>query len=332
MGYPMPGSRRPRRQRRWWVVILIGGLIGIVALAVSFRNERRNVSAYLEVAKQVADAQDDIALSLQDLFLNLGESQRNDVLDRLARLEDDSVALQNELAAAPVAGPVTEANAFLTVAISAWADAIASLDDAFLLILDEADDRLGQSMLETAFDTLRVGDLAYSQFEASLTELEEGVVTREYPTVRYVAHDRPQLYEAGTVSQRLLALGVLSERHDLAVSGVIEPPPAGEQNGFPVLPWTESVEVQAVVTNSGNEAEFDVPVTLSYKALGGSETTAEERIVAVLDPGAATTVVFSDLDITSGVIYEIEVRVALQGDADGENDVWSMKFVRNTET
>ncbi|MBT8207418.1 MAG: hypothetical protein HKN07_08725 [Acidimicrobiia bacterium] len=313
-------------------MLFVGGLIGLVALAVSIRSEGRNVSTYLDLAKQVADSQEDVALSLHDVFLTLGDTERNDMLDRLGRLEAQSAAMLVDLEDAEIPGPAQRANAFLTVAVSSWTDALSSFDDAFTLILDEVDDRDGKAMLDAAFATLRVGDRAYAGFEAALADMEEGIVTREYPQVRYVGGDRAALYDAATISTRLLALNVLSERHDLAVSALIQPEPAGEQNGFPVLPWTPTVEIQVVVTNAGNETEFEVPVTLQYKSLSDANTIAIEEIIASLAPGEATSVVFSDLDITPGVIYEAEVRIRLAEDVDGENDFWSLQFVRNNET
>ncbi len=329
MAYPLTSNRRARRGRRLWLFLLLAVTIGMIAIAIGMRSERRQVAAYLDMAKQVAESEQEMSIALGELFRSLGNLDRPDILDRLVELDQRGADIRAQLREAEVPGPVSEVHGFLTVAASAWGDAVAALDEAFVMSLDEPEEREGPDMFDAAFELLEVGDRAYLGFEAAIAKLDPETVTYTYPDVRYVADDTEFVYQTNYVTGRLSGLVALSERHDITVAGAMSPEPVGERNGFPVIPFTETVSIQAVITNTGNETETQVPVILELTTISGDDLIVEQSMVEMLEPDAATTLTFSDIAVAPGVIYEVVVRAQLAGDADIANDSWNQPFIVN---
>ena len=118
MAYPpLATGRRPRRRATVAVFLVIAVTIGIVAVAVRLRTERRDSIDYLAAAKEIADDQIVIAGSLADLLASLGDLERQDILGRVADLDRELEDLSDLLGGVTVTAAVGEANGFFAVAV-----------------------------------------------------------------------------------------------------------------------------------------------------------------------------------------------------------------------
>jgi hypothetical protein len=333
MAYPPYAPvARSRRRRRIALFITIAVVIAVIALAVRYRTDERVSLDYLAMAQEVAEDQEAMAASLGDLFTEIGDLERPDILERIEALSTDSVALVERVGAAEVAGPVTEAHGFLLVAVESWNEGLVEMDEAIIQILDEdGEGRTGESMLAAVFDDLSVGDRAYAGFQRTVAEIDPALVTREYPAVFYTGGENVALFDAVAVAERLRLIRKLEEAHDVSVTVSTEPEPLGTQNGVPVVPDTEDFVVSAVVTNEGNLPEELIQVRLTLAA-GDEVRPSIERneLIPVLGPGEATTRTFDQIELVPGTLYELRVTVTIAEDKAIENNEWKLVFVRNS--
>lgn len=332
MAYPpLSASRRPRRRAAVAILIIVALVVGIIALAVRFRTERRDSIDYLVAAKEIADEHAAMASRLADLFSTLDDLDRPDILERLIRLGEESQNLQGLLEPLTVTAAVGEANGFFVVATSSWNRALDGLDDAVVEILDGAEDgRAGRFMLANAFRDLRVGDRSYALFRESLERLDDPeLVTNEYPEFGYTAGDRGLLYDADLVTVRLQSTLRFEEHRDVSVRATTDPEPLRSENGLRIIPDSETFSVQAVVTNEGNVAVELITVSIRLVAAGGDAIDERSEIVAVLEPGEATTVLFDDFVLEPSVAYELEIAAQIPDDDVPDNNEWEIIVVRN---
>ena len=323
-------GRRSRRRRRLLVAVSLATLLGLLALAVRYRTEERDISAYLAMAQNVSNDQVQLSADLSELIVGLGESERYDVLDRLASLGTRAEALHEQVGEAAVARPLAAAHGFLMVATSSWSRALSGLDSAFVEILDKPDDPNGDAVLVNAFQELRIGDRAYAGFLEAVDSAESDVTSADYPEVQYVGRQREQLYSASTIGDRLRLIRGLAQTHDVSVTATIEPTPVSASGAVPVVPFSEIINIRAVVSNEGNLPEEDITVTLTLAPAGRpTEGATLTETVAFLDPGQATTIDFTTIAVEPGGLYELVVATNVVDDADPDNSEFSTVFFVN---
>jgi hypothetical protein len=311
---------------------LIAVVLAAVALAVRYRTDERIAGDYLAVAKDVSDGQALLAGRLEEVFVAVSDIERPELLQRLESLIDESAVLSSELAEAEVTASTSEANGYLVVATTSWTGGLAAVRDSVVQILDEPEVApKGDTMLAAAFNELRVGDSAYAGFLGTLDEMDPDAVTLEYPVFGYVAPPRDEMYDAVTVAGRMRVILKLEVNHDVAITATTDPEPLGENNGFPVVPDSDTFVVHAVVTNTGNLAEESILVQLFLDPRSPEEETVEiQTLVPFLEPGEAKTVAFEDLPVIAGSLYEMRISATID-DEDGNTDdnVWELVFYRN---
>ncbi|NND04191.1 MAG: hypothetical protein HKN91_15535 [Acidimicrobiia bacterium] len=322
-----------RRRRRMVAFVVLAAVIGLFALAVRYRTEERRTTEYLGLAIEIAENESGVAESLRQMLTGLGDLERQDLLNQIdslgAQISNDVQAL----AAQEVPAAVAEAHGFLTVALTSWQDAITSMDDAVLLILDADEEGLsGEAALTIVFGQLRVGDLAYEGFLLARLELEGDLADEPIDNVDFVAVGTENLFDGATITERLRNTIRLDGRHDVSVTARTDPMPLGEQNGRPVVPSSETYSVLAVITNEGNLREEGISVTMSIQIASGAESAVtREQLVLSLDPGQATTIEFSDLQLVPGELYDLQVTASITQDADPFNNTFNLSFYRNQE-
>ena len=314
------------------IVFLIAVVLAAVALAVRYRTDERIAGDYLAVAKDVSDGQAVLAGRLEAVFVSISDIERPELLQRLDNLIEESTALSTDLGAAEVTASTSEANGYLTVAATSWTGGLSAVRESVVQILDEPDVApKGATMLTAAFNELRVGDSAYSSFLTALDEMNPEVVTLDYPVFGYAAPPRDEIFDAVTVAGRMRVILKLEVNHDVAITAVTDPEPLGENNGFPVVPDSDTFAVQAVVTNTGNLSEESILVQLFLDPRNQDEPTVDiQTLVPFLEAGEAKTVVFEDLPVVAGSLYEMRVSATIE-DEDGSSDdnVWELVFYRN---
>lgn len=322
-----------RRRRRMIVLAVVAIIIGLFALAVRYRTEERRTTEYLGLAIQIAENESGLSESLRQMLTDLGDLERQDLLNQIdslgAQVSNDVQALSDQ----EVPAAVAKAHGFLSVALSSWQSAITSMDDAVLLILDTDEEGLsGEAALTNVFELLRVGDLAFDGFLESRLELEGDVSAEPIDDVDYVAPGTENLFDGPTIAERLRNTIKLDGRHDISVTARTDPTPLGEQNGRPVVPSSETYAVLAVITNEGNLREESISVTMSLeRSSGGEGAVTREQLVLSLDPGQATTIEFSDLELVPGELYDLQVTASITQDADPFNNTFNLSFFRNQE-
>ena len=334
MAYPSYSPVRQQRRRRWLLTLLVALIIiAVVVFAVRRRSDARDIADYLAVAKQVAAEQAETADDLETLFVTVTDVERPEVMSRLEALRVSSEGAVETLAATAVPVDAGEANGYLVAATTSWNSAIDLLDDAIVLVLDGSAEAGGTELLEEAFDFLRLGDLAYARFLASVDGLDDAVPVGDIAVVAFSGDERSIEYDAQIVTLRLNSVYKLGELHDVAVTAITDPDVLGERNNVPVVPHSEQFIVQAVVANQGNEPEHLVSVDLTLIPTDGAEGRVEVRqTVANLEPGQARTLVFDTLELEPGGLYELVVTATVDKDEDSENDEWRMVFYQNENT
>jgi hypothetical protein len=314
------------------ILLVMATILGVVALAVRYRTERRTIVDYLDAAKALVDQEVLLADGLEAVFTAIGTQERPMILDRLASMATTSAGLRQELAGQVIAAPIGEANGYLSVAVAAWDDSLAALEPAVVEVLDADDVIVGEAMLQDAFSGLRVGDSAYQGFLQSIMLLDPELATQEFAAVAFVGAGRDGLYDAQLLAERFRVALNLEGDHDLALTGTVEPEPLVEDGSVPVVPLSDTFIVTLVVSNDGNLAEQRIEVAVELTPPRGEDAFSVTQILPFLEPGASTTVAFDmSAEVVPGGVYELHATVTIAEDDTTDNNTWTLVFMRNTE-
>lgn len=331
MVYPIKAIERRRRRRRWLLIILSALIVvSAIVLAVRYRTEERGVADYLAVAEEVALTEAQAATDLEAMFSSLSSIDRPEVLHRLETLAAVTAGATETLANVDVAPAAAEVHGYLLVAAKSWDQAVQSLDDAIVQVLDEAAEGGGDDALHDAFDRMAVGDVAYAEFLDAVGRVDEDLVTREFDAVAFSGVGASVASDPAAIAVRLRSTYRLGERRDVSVTAMTVPEPVGDRNNVPLVPHSETFAVQAVVANEGNETEEHVLVVLDLvPSDGGDDGTSVRQTVAALEPGQARTLVFDSIALRPGGLYELVISTSIENDEDADNDSWRLVFYRN---
>ena len=150
--------RRSRRRRNVVVLITVLVIVGVLALAVRYRTERRESIDYLSTAEEVALQHAEMADFLGALFHGLGQEDRPAVELRLDTLALDASEARARLDELVVTRPVAETSGLMTVAVTAWGDGVVTLKNAIIAVLDAEENALtADEELRAACEMLRLG-------------------------------------------------------------------------------------------------------------------------------------------------------------------------------
>ena len=328
--------RRSRRRRNIAVIILLLLIVGLLALAVRYRTERRESIDYLATAEEVAITHSELAERLGTLLQGLGREDRPALILRLETLAAEANEARRILGDAVVTRSVAEVSGLMTVAVESWDDGISALDDAIIAVLDaEQGDLSGEDEMREAFDLLRLGDRAYASAVEAVDLLDPELVPAPFPPVTYVEGEFAALYDATVIAGRLRRLGSLSEVSDIALIGITIPEPVSEGvGGVFAIPASDTFALELTVSNTGNVVVERVSVVVSLQRAASSERIPPLGIVIPsIEPGASETLTFEDLDPEPGVVYTVTAVATLEEGVVDETDdnTWSLTFKRNTE-
>ncbi|NNC73969.1 MAG: hypothetical protein HKN93_00520, partial [Acidimicrobiia bacterium] len=288
--------------------------------------------SYLTLAKEIADDEAQLAESLDVLLEDLATLDRPDLMRRIELLSSTASELRGSLDDVVITGTVAETHGFLVVASTSWRDALAGLDDGVVAVLEAPDEPEGETVLREVFELLEVGDRAYSGFEDAIGRLDPDIVTSIYPEVAFVGPGRADTHTAEAVALRLGASSGLADRYDVSVTATLDPAPVGDRNGVPVVPFGATFTVSVVVANVGNLDAASTGLEVTLLEVGGDEVSqTRSQLITDLGAGEATSVAIEDFTVDPGKLYELTARIALAEDADPDNDVWSVLFLRNEE-
>ncbi|MDJ0961355.1 MAG: hypothetical protein QNJ88_11895 [Acidimicrobiia bacterium] len=315
------------------IFLILATLAGVIALAVRYRTDRRVAVDYLDAAKLIADDEQLLSAGLGEVFIGVGDLERQEILDRVEELASTSADVRDALAELETTAAVAEAHGFLTVAVGAWDDAFATMGDAIVEVLDGPDVQTGDAALRAAFDLLRIGDRAFFGFTEAVARIEADVMPPEYPAVAFAGGDRSALYDSVAIASRLRNIVKLEGDHDVSIIVTIDPEPLVQEGSIPIVPNAEQFIVNLVVSNEGNLLENRITVSLEGDPQSADvEMIDLQQLVPSLEAGSSTTVTFdvSDL-VVPGELYELRARAIIPEDETPDNNSWSLVLVRNAE-
>ena len=327
--------RRSRRRRNVVVLIIVLLIVGVLALAVRYRTERRESIDYLSAAEEVALQHGAMSDRLGILLEELGKEDRPEVVLRLETLVADARDAASELEGLAVTRPVAEASGLMTVAVEAWSEGIAAVGDALVAVLDAEDgDFSGDEELRSAFELLRLGDLAYGRVVTSVEGLDPEIVPMAFPAVSYTTGDYAGLYDATVVAERLRGRGGLSEMIDVALTAETVPGPVSEgAGGIQTIPASDAFSLEVVVSNTGNVIVERVTVTVTLEQVGvASNIPPLGQLIPAIEPDKSERLVFENLEAQPGVVYNITAVAVVDGGGDETDDnTFNLVFQRNAE-
>jgi hypothetical protein len=331
MGYPLPVQRRRRRRRYVLLLIVAAIVITITALVVRFIAERREFDDYLEAARVTATRYEALGVRADAVVAGLETANRASLLEVLSESSAEATAAAEELDAIPVPNSAVVPAGFLEVAVDSWHTGVIDFEDAVLAVLDNPDDPIGGLLLEESFMNFRVGDRAYTKFTEAMAEVDEDAEVRPYPVVVFIPVELNGRFDSLLIADRVQALEAdLAVQHDVAVSDVrFDPAPAGDRGGQIVIPFSDALNVEATMTNRGNEPEEDLTARLILTDTAQAVIDQQEQLIDEMAPGESATLSFTNLVTNPGEFYELVIILLVPGDDEPESNRYSEVFFRN---
>lgn len=99
-----------------------------------------------------------------------------------------------------------------------------------------------------------------------------------------------------------------------------------------MVPLSETIDIQAVISNVGNEDEPSIAVILEVFDIDTGAVVTDSQTVTDLAAESSTTVVFSNVAIAPGGLYQVKVTATIDEDIDPDNDGWEMTFIWRAES
>ena len=326
-------DRRFRRRRWLLIIVTLVAVVASIAFLVTRQTEQRGTVEFFAVADKVTEIHATAAMELEAAIGAIGVTDRQDLIARfqhISQLATDA----HELLDVEVPLAVAESYGSLSTASVSWVSGVTEVERVMLALMNGGPGDDATSDLSAAFDELRGGDSAYELFLGSLTEPVEDVDTSSFPPISYVNPSPldPVLYDALNIVLRVSVSYELAPHHNVGVTGQLDPLPVSDRGGTPLVPFSETFGVIAVVTNTGNETAFGVAVVLELFNVDTNEFETLNEVVTEIAGGSATSVSFVELTVVPGDLYQVKLVVTIALDNDPQDDTWTMAFIRNEDT
>jgi len=333
MAYRAYRSDRRFRRRRWLLILIsVVAIISLIAFLLSRQTEQRDTVEFFGAADESSNLHTKASVELESALASIGTIDRQELTRRLQAVSD-TAAEANALLDVDVPPTIGASYGTMTTASGTWTVGSADVSTTIVEIMDGVLVEGAQGQLEAALDLLRVGDASYVLFLDSLLATPSDAEIPVFTSVTYINPDaQPLLYDAQSLVLRIQTSYDLSPHHDVAVSGMTVPAPVGESGGIPVVPFSQVLDVQAVVSNVGNEDEPTVAVDLELFSIETGSTVSASQTIVDLAAGSSTSVTFVDVSVTPGGLYQVRVTVTIPDDIDLDNNVWEMTFIWRSES
>lgn len=300
---------RSRRRRRFLWPIVISVVVGFALLLGSLGDGARSSSTYLEDLRSEAVSLASDAGTFRDLMTRLAvvdRAQFTQVLEDLRGNLDQAEQLSTRQLQTP---SLTASATLFQLAVESWRVGLAGVEEALLTAADQPESTGSFDAVATALVELRTGDRLYLALLEEMARPEVPDPVSPMPEIAYLPTELPlhataELYVGIARSpQTLLAL-----RPALAVQQVTTIPEwVRDSEDRLVVEATETLTVEVVVANLGNEATEEVVATLELA--DGEQLATFTVAVPPLEPGASTAVAFSELAVTPGTSYALTVTI-----------------------
>jgi hypothetical protein len=286
--------------------------------------------AYLDLAFDVANTEDQVADQFSNLIVNVEDFNRAEMIKLLQDLESDTAAMADALDDAEPPPALEEGHLFLRIATTTWRSALSDARNGLVALTDDPLDELGLETLQRGLVDMRVGDSAYAGFLSALTDVDTTLQGGPAPVVAFVPSAHEALFVPQEIARRLFLAPDLGPVQNIAIADLrLDPSTVGEQEGLPVLALLGEQKAEVTVSNRGNIAAANISVQLSLISNDGTLWEARQEI-PLLEGGDLTTLVFSDLPVEAGATYQIVATSLFDDDEDVDNS-FSMKFLVNAE-
>lgn len=293
----------------WWL-IPIAVIIGLAVLAGTLRSETRELVAYFDTVGPLLEGQE----AMSDTFGALVREdfqtiEREDFATLVGAMETDIRSAQAELDAFPTPDRAVAANALLLEALDAWISGLEAFETGVLAAADDPISPLPIDQLSQAIIQLRVGDSVYSRFLDRSTELRTDldVEIGDFPVIAY-AENEPALTSGEFVARFVRTASSLGVRSDVAILSVVFDPPATggtTTDGADIFPETESILLQATVSNVGNQDEKGIVLRMTLLSAAGALVSELNSEQVDLPAGEATSLSFGPLAVVPGQRYRL---------------------------
>jgi len=308
-------------------------VIASIVYLVSRETEQRGTVEFFAVADEATDLHALAAMELESAFAAIGVTPRQDLIGRFARVTE-LAREADALLDVEVPSAATEPYSLLLTASSAWVSGVTDVEAVMLDLMNAGPADAAVGALSSAIDELRAGDTAYGLFLGSLNDPIEGFDPASFPVITYI-NPSPRdvlLYDAVGLVLSVSASYELAPHHNVGVTGQLDPSPVGDRGGIPLVPYSETISVTGVVTNSGNESEAVVTVDLEIVNADTNELQTLTQTIADLGGGSSSSVTFDDLAVTPGSLYQVKLTVTIESDNRPEDDIWDIRFIRNEDS
>ncbi len=299
-----PRRKRSAVGRLLWPAVLT--VAAVVAVVVSGAGD--DTRAELEYLQAMHEHVSDISLdsdSLRVVISRLSRIEREELVVATDAIRADLDAAMELAEATPPAVSLVAVNALFRESVEAWTVGLSGFTSAILAAADDPSSTVVVDNIANALTELRAGDRLYTDLVEELEREEVPAPVGPMPEVVMVPGDGEIL----SLSQAYVgaARSVNSEiglRPGLRISSIVSNPlwrvnPTEQA----VMPATESATFSVLITNVGNVSSE--PTTVQLTLAGDTEPVVLEEEVSVLEPGKQTAVIFADLEVRPGGIYEV---------------------------
>jgi hypothetical protein len=313
-------------------MLTAAAVVAFVAYLVSRDTEQRVSLEFFASAEESGRLHSEAADDLEGVLAVIGVASRPDFEARLDAMVE-SAERAHALLDVAVAPAVAESYGAMYTASTAWLQGVSNFRTTVVSMLEGEGDESDASRIRRAMDTMRSGDVAYNLFLDTTLDPDADVGAARFEEVRYIRPDvqDPLLYDPLTIAVRIGSAYTLASHRDVSITGQFDPEPVSDRAGIPLLPFTDSVTLNAIVTNAGNEAESGVTVELTLLDATTEVSEVFTQTVADLPSGASSTVSFADLVLVPGSLYQAKLVATVVDDTRTENNTWLMTVIQNEE-
>jgi len=314
------------------------GMIVVVAILAAgyavtrVQSDEQIQREYLDGAIDVTQAADTVAGEFTTIITDLENFERPTMVSSLQDLQVDMEAIIVDLSelVPPEAGSPVRAHVLLEIAVEAWDLGLTGSVKGVLTLTEIPLDPTGLAFLTKGLVDLQVGDSAYRSFLETIEDVDTSILETPFSSVHFVPPGSELIFEPTDIARRLFLTESLGATRNIAIADLaLDPSPVGEDSGIPVVSLSETISAFITISNRGNVDVSDIEVELNLVSNEGDSFGAN-RVIDALAPGELRSLLFEDLQIQPGRIYEIIVILPQADDISSDNRA-SFVFMMNED-
>jgi hypothetical protein len=313
--------------------VTIAAIVASIAFLVTRQTDQRGTVEFFAAVDEASMLHEEASAELESALVAIGGIPRQDLMNRLARITETARAA-DALLDIEVPNAVATSHGAVSTASAAWTAGVAEMERSITSIMDDTISEQSSAQMQKGIDLLRAGDIAYVLFLDSLEGPYEGVDLSQLGPITYInpeAQD-PVLFSPLSLTIRVSVSYDLAPHYNVAVTGQLSPEPVGDRVGIPLIPYSETVDLTAIISNTGNEVEPSVVVELEVLNADADDRMTLAETISDLEGGGSSSVTFTDLDIEPGRLYQLKLTVTITEDSRPDDDIWKITFIRNEES